>query len=136
MMGSQKVPGMVVLHCNSRIYGNSTFKVRPLCTHKLIPSSCHCWKHQWKDSFGFFWSLTVVFILMSSMVLKYVPLRPIFRVGNSQKSLGVRSGEGTNVFLGEELLHNKRCMAQCVTMMHKPLFLPTVTPRTPQNLYA
>ena len=30
---------------------------------------------------------------MSSMVAKRVPLRPIFRVGNSQKSLGARSGE-------------------------------------------
>jgi hypothetical protein len=34
-----------------------------------------------------------VFDLMSSMVVKRFPLRPIFRVGNSQKSLGVRSGE-------------------------------------------
>jgi len=30
---------------------------------------------------------------MSSMVAKRVPLRPIFRVGNSQKSLGARSEE-------------------------------------------
>jgi len=30
--------------------------------------------------------------LMSSMVAKRVPLRPIFRAGNSQKSLGTRSG--------------------------------------------
>jgi hypothetical protein len=30
---------------------------------------------------------------MSSMVAKRVPLRPIFRVGKSQKSLGARSGE-------------------------------------------
>ena len=30
---------------------------------------------------------------MSSMVAKCVPLRPIFRVGNSQKSLGARSGD-------------------------------------------
>jgi len=30
---------------------------------------------------------------MSSMVAKHVPLRPIFRVGKSQKSLGARSGE-------------------------------------------
>jgi hypothetical protein len=33
----------------------------------------------------------VVFDLMSSMVTKRVPLRPIFRVGNSQKSLEARS---------------------------------------------
>jgi len=30
---------------------------------------------------------------MSSMAAKRVPFRPIFRVGNSQKSLGARSGE-------------------------------------------
>jgi hypothetical protein len=31
--------------------------------------------------------------LLSSKVEKSVPLRPIFRVGKSQKSLGARSGE-------------------------------------------
>jgi hypothetical protein len=31
-----------------------------------------------------------------------------------------------NVFLGEELLHNKPCMAQHVTMIQKPLPLPLV----------
>ena len=55
---------------------------------------------------------------MSSMVVKRVPLRPTFRVGKSQKSLGARSGEYsgwmmTNAFLGEELLHNKQCVARC-----------------------
>jgi hypothetical protein len=38
--------------------------------------------------------LAVTFHLMASMVAKRVPLRPIFRVGNSQKSLGARSGGG------------------------------------------
>ena len=33
------------------------------------------------------------FHLMSSMVVKCIPLRPIFGVGNSQKSLGARFGE-------------------------------------------
>jgi len=38
---------------------------------------------------------------MSSMVAKRGPLRPIFRLGNSQKSLGVRSGEyGGRVMTG------------------------------------
>jgi hypothetical protein len=38
-MGGQKVPGMVVLHCNGRTYGNAyliTLKVGPLSTHTLL----------------------------------------------------------------------------------------------------
>ena len=38
---TQKVPGMVVLHCNGRIYGNAyliTFKVGPLGIHTLAHS--------------------------------------------------------------------------------------------------
>ena len=35
----------------------------------------------------------MAFDLMSSMVAKRVHLKHIFRVGNSQKSLGARSGE-------------------------------------------
>jgi hypothetical protein len=40
-MGSQKVPGMLVLHCNGRTYGNSylvAFKVGPFQVHTLAPS--------------------------------------------------------------------------------------------------
>jgi hypothetical protein len=44
-------------------------------------------------SFGIFWILVITFGLMFSMVVKRFPLRPIFRVWNSQKSLGARSGE-------------------------------------------
>ena len=45
---------------------------------------------------GFFWNLPEfgrAFDLMSSMVAKRVPLRPILRAGSSQKSLGARYGE-------------------------------------------
>ena len=69
---------------------------------------------------------------MCSMVTKRVPLRPIFRLGNSQKSLGARSGDygrwvmtgmlfsarncctTSDVWLGAFALHNKRCVARCV----------------------
>jgi predicted benzoate:H+ symporter BenE len=40
-MGSQKVPGMVVLHSNGRTYGNAALiilKVGTLCEHTLAPS--------------------------------------------------------------------------------------------------
>ena len=51
-------------------------------------------------------------------------------------------GDDRNAFLGEELLHNKRCVARCVIVMQKPLSLPLVAPFPPncivqplQNLY-
>jgi len=44
------------------------------------------------------------------MVAKRVPLRPIFRVVNSQKSLGARSGEyGGWVMTGMLLSARNRC---------------------------
>ena len=92
--GNQKVPGNVIYQCNGWTYDNAyliTFKVGPLRTHThLLHRSCHCWKHRRKASFGIFWSSAVAFDLFS-MVAKHVPLRAIFRVGNSQKSLGTRS---------------------------------------------
>jgi len=64
------------------------------CAHTHFPHrSCHCWEHRRKSSFGIFRSSAVAFDFMSSMVAKRAPLRPIFRVGNSQKSPGARSGE-------------------------------------------
>ena len=61
-------------------------------TH-LFHRSCHCWKHRRKASSGIFRSSAIPIDLMSSMVAKRAPLMPIFRVENSQKSLGGRSGE-------------------------------------------
>ena len=40
-------------------------------------------------------------------------------------------GDDRNAFLGEELLHNKRCVARCVIMMQKPLSLPLGAPFPP-----
>jgi hypothetical protein len=44
-------------------------------------------------------------------------------------------GDDRNVFLGEELLHNKRCVVLCPIVMQNPLSLPLVTP-LPQNCIA
>jgi hypothetical protein len=86
----------MVYQCNGWIYDNAyliTFKVGHLRAHThLLNKSCHFWKHRRKASFGIFYSSSVAFHLMSSMVAKSVLLRPVFRVGNSQKSLGARSG--------------------------------------------
>ena len=88
----KKFPEFVVLYHNSRTYGNAfliTFKVGPLGTHThLLIRSCHCWKHRWKAPFGTYRSMAVTFDLMSSMVVKWIPLklRPIF----NQKSLEVK----------------------------------------------
>jgi hypothetical protein len=95
-MGSQKVPEIMVLHCNGRTYDSAyliTFNIGP-CVHTyLLHRSCRSWKHQRKASFGIFLSSTLAFDSMTSTVAKRVPLGPISRVGNSQKSLGARSGE-------------------------------------------
>jgi hypothetical protein len=93
-MGSQKVPGMVALHYNGRTYNTHliTLKVVLLRKHTLHHPFCYCWKYRWKAYFEIFGSFTVAFDLMSSMVEKCVPSRPIFRVTNSQKSLGECSG--------------------------------------------
>jgi len=66
-------------------------------TH-LLHRSCHCWRHRLKASFGIFRSSAIAFVLMSSMVAKRVPLRSIFRVRNSQKSLRARSEEYSGHF--------------------------------------
>ena len=52
---------------------------------------------------------------MSSMVAKRLPLRPIFRVVHSQKSLGARSGEyGGRVITGMLLWARNRCTTSAV----------------------
>jgi hypothetical protein len=105
---------MVVLHCKGRKYDNDcliTFKVGPLRTQThLLHRSCHCWKHRRKASFGIFRNSAVAFEFMFSMVAKSVPARPIFRVGNSPKPLGTRSGEyGGWVMTQQAMCGSVRC---------------------------
>ena len=92
--GSHKVPGIVVQHCNGRIYENAyliTFKVGPLLTHTLAQSILSL-----LDALaeGLFWNLPEFSRRNRFYALhgaKRTPLRPIFRIGNSLKSLGARS---------------------------------------------
>jgi len=96
MRGSHKVPGIVVQHSNGRIYDKAyliTFKVGPLRTHTLAPSILPL-----LDALveGFFWNLPEFGRRFRFCVLygaKRVPLRPIFRIGNSRKSPGARFRE-------------------------------------------
>jgi hypothetical protein len=94
-MGSQNVPGMVVLHCNGRTQGNAnliTFKVGTLCTDTCSIDPATVWSTGGRllfESSG----VRPPHYFMYSIAAKRVPLRPIFRVGNSRKSLGARSGE-------------------------------------------
>jgi hypothetical protein len=77
-------------------YGNDyliAFKLRPLCKCTLAPSILLLLGAPADGSLGIFLSSAVEFDLMFLMVRKLVPLRPIFRVGDSQKSLEARSGE-------------------------------------------
>jgi hypothetical protein len=60
---------------------------RYLITFKVGP------KHLREASFGIIRSSAVAFDLMSSTVVKCNTLRPIFRVGNSQKSPEARPGD-------------------------------------------
>jgi hypothetical protein len=89
MMGSQKVPGMVVLHCDGRTYGNGyliTFKAGPLCTHTCSINTAIVESTDGRllsEYFGVRLSHSVWH--PSSMVVKHVPSRPIFRAGNSHK---------------------------------------------------
>ena len=81
---------------NGRTYDNAyliTFKVRPLRTHTLAPSILPL-----LDALAgsFFWNLPEFSRRIRFYVLhgaKRVPLRHIFRTGNSRKSLGARSLE-------------------------------------------
>jgi len=45
-------------------------------------------------------------------------------------------GDDRNVSLGEELLHNKRCVARCVIVVQKLLSLPLVVPFPPELHHA
>jgi hypothetical protein len=80
MMGSQKVPRMVVLHCNGTIYGNAyliTYKVESLHAYTLAPMILPLLEALVE---GFFWNLwrsVIAFDLISSFIAKCVPLRPV-----------------------------------------------------------
>jgi hypothetical protein len=75
----------------------------------LLHQSCLCWKHRKKASFVILWSLAIAFNLISSMVVKCVPLRPIFSLGNIQKSLGARSERTVVVWWQESFFLARNC---------------------------
>jgi hypothetical protein len=111
-MGSQKVPGVAVLHCNDRTCGNAylmTFKVRPLRAHTLSQSVLPLVEAPSEDSFWNLPEFLVTFELMSSMAGNHVPLRPIFRVRNSKKSLWARSGECGGWVMTGTAAHQEMC---------------------------
>jgi hypothetical protein len=95
-MGNQKVPRMVVLHCNGRTYGNAfliTFEVGPLRAHTLAPSILPRLE---APADGFFWTLPdfgrrILFDVPHSC--ETCPFGAYLRVGTSHKSLGARSRE-------------------------------------------
>jgi hypothetical protein len=137
MRGSQKVPRMVVLHCNDRTYGNVyliTFKVGPLCTYTLAPLILPSLEAPME---GFFWKLPE-----SSSRIRFDVLHGCkaclhearFQSRGQPKVTWSEIqgvwwlGDDRNVFLSKKLLHNKQCVAVCVIMMQKPLSLPLVVP--------
>jgi hypothetical protein len=76
-MGSQKVPGIVVLHCNGRSYGSDyviTFKIGPMRAQTLTASILPLF---YAPAEGFVWNLPEFGLRIRfepSMVAKRVPL--------------------------------------------------------------
>jgi hypothetical protein len=74
------------------------------------------------------------------MAAKRVPLRSIS--GAREQPKVTRSeirrvrwlGDDTNVYLDEQLLHNKRCMARCFIVMQKSLPVAVVAPLPPNSI--
>ena len=105
-------------------------------TH-LLHRSCHCWKHRRKASFGIFQSFghCIRFDVLHGYETCHLEARFKSREEPKVTRSEIRRvrwlGDDRNAFLGEELLHNKRCRAWCVIVMQKPLSLPLVTPFPP-----
>jgi hypothetical protein len=131
-MGSQKVPGMVVLHWNGRTYSNAyqiAFRVGSLHIHRLASSSQPLLEAPTED---FFWNLPE----FDRRVRYVVPLKVHFHSREQPKSLGeIRRVRWLdyfrNYFLGEELLRNRRCVSRCIIMMQEPVSLQTVASLLP-----
>jgi hypothetical protein len=133
-MGSQKVPGIVVLRSNGREYGKAYLTIlivdrcaRPrththINTHThahVLHRSCHCWRHRRVASFGAFRISAVALNLIFPMVVKRDTVRPIFRVGNRQTSPGA-DPESTVVGSWEKFAAQQ---VMCGSVQ-KPLSLP------------
>jgi hypothetical protein len=107
--GSQKVPGMAVLHCNRRSYGNAyliTFKAGPLSRHTPAPSILSLleapaddffWNH---PEFGHRIRFDVLHGCETCPPEAHFQNRKTFRIENGQKSLGARSGEYGSLMTG------------------------------------
>jgi hypothetical protein len=130
-MGGQKVPGMVVLHYNGRRYGNAyliTLARRHICSINTAIVG---------NTGGrlFFWTIPE---FSCRMVVKCVPSRPTFRVGNSQKSLEARSWEHGVSVMTEMFSSATNCCTTSVVWFdalplcrHHCTCLPLVLPLPP-----
>jgi hypothetical protein len=121
-MGSQKVPGIVVLQYNGKTYGLG------------LQSRALAHTHTSSSDPAIAGSAGGRFLLESSGVR---PLQSILRPHGcdmspwgpfseygTAKSYWEPDPESTVVGWWQELLHNKRCVARCVIVMQKPLSLP------------
>ena len=134
----------MVWHCNGRTYDNAyliTFKVGPLRAYTLAPSILPLLE---APAEGFFWNFPGFSRRIRFDILHGCETRPLeahfqgreqTKVTRSEIRRERCLGDDRNVFLGEELLHNKRCVARCVIVMQKPLSLPLVAP-FPSNCIA
>jgi hypothetical protein len=92
---------------------------------------------------GFFWNLSEFGSLVRFYILHRCEMCPLEAYFQSRKQPKcTRSemrrvrwlGDDTNVSLGEELLHNRRCVAQCLIVMPKPLVMPLTLNYIAQSL--
>jgi hypothetical protein len=101
---------MVVLLCNGRRQRlPNCLQIRNFEHTHTLHRSCHCWKHRRKVSFGILRNSAVTFDFMPSKVAKHVLLKFIFRVGNSRKSLGARSGDVGGRIMGRITVQQAKC---------------------------
>jgi hypothetical protein len=92
-----------------------SFSKYDTCTNThLLHRLCHYWKYRWKISFQIFRISAVAFDLMPFMVVKHVPVKPIFRVGYSQ-SHSERDPERKVIGWWQE------CFAVCVSVRYRDI---------------
>jgi hypothetical protein len=129
-MGSQKDPGMLILHSNGRTCGSAyTRALTHTHTHSYIlaPSILSLLE---PPAEGLFWNLSQFGCRFRLGVLHGCETCPLEAHFQSRQQLKVTRSEIRRVrWLDgwwQELLHNKRCVARCIIVMQKPLSLPAI----------
>jgi hypothetical protein len=127
-MGNQKVPRMVILHNNGRTYSNLSRTL--VHTYTLAPSNLPLLEKPVESLFWNFldFSHHIQFDVLHSC--EHVPLKPIFRVQNNQKSLGAWSGEYGGWVMTEMLSSLRNCCTTSDVWLGALCWAETTVPAT------